>query len=1485
MADDIKIGLDGGPLQEAAKPAISALKEFRELIDQLDKRSLKGLARESQSLFQQLKAAGRELSSSTETLVTGMASAIDRATAKAAPKAKTAGKQLGRYLASEIEEEVAKAKVRVSAPRMVLPSGLGVSVGGAGIGSADAVMSETRKLMAEAGARTTAQLAEEAKTRVEMLKMEADSSRLTFAARRSAYRWEQAELKKAATQEQQDANTTFRFRQNWHKAEQAELKKATLQEQKDSNTNFRFRQSWYKAEQAELKKAALQEQRDSNLTFQLRQRWQRSEQREALAFERSRLTGIDRNASFAAMGQAGQLSRATRVAAAMGMGMSDGEAIARYGSAAVAASRNIDQLRASTTSLTQSSKTLATGQREVHSAIRGVAGAAGALFLTYGSLIPLMTTFFATAQVRDAIKAYKDLEYQIRFVQALEEGGMGMAEDRVRNSLSASAMNAGYDPVEAAKGMRLLAQSGLDAKQALQSLPSVLMTATVGELGVAHATETLTGAVHAFGLEISDMERVGDVLAKAGAMSNTSVDRMAESLRQASTVAQQYHMNIEDVSTALTLLAKRNIVGSAAGTSLTNMMRDLSNPHGRAKKAANEIGFNAFDAEAGTTKNLFDQILPELREKLSKYTLESQKRLIADLTNNRGEKLLSALLGATDRDLQEIRAKLNESEGFVREANERIMDSVEGDMKRLRAAYTTTLANAGSAGSGDLRTALQELRSLVSSPEFQGLLTNLLKLAGGLAKAFVFLGQSMMNPIVQFGATAAAAGTMSGVLGPLRSMLSGTSLGLAGVGASAGGAAAGAASASRAMTLLRGASVTLLRVFGGFAVLTTVISLLGALYDKMQERNGTDAAIQAAKDYNANLRATNDQLREQIRLKSELEGTQALEDTPSGVSLKAAQAELEAARAARDAGPALATATTGGGAAMAYRVNRSRVSRLLDDRVSKAEEAVWQAMDEVNKTAAERAAKTTLLADLRGSAQEVKPLVIPTTGPKDYVPDDKPDAGARREAQADYRNALKEINLLIAGNQKLVRATDESSKHELAMLEQRYDRGLLNFKDYQTSMTAIQEDQEAVRINLAESARSAVAESLAELRAKAAIMKAKGGAGAIDQLENDIQQLAQKLNEADEELNKLSNAQTLRREKLETEGLKPAADILRNAEKSDALEDERIRRETEKLMLKGRGIEMSERDLFVQEQVDRVLGQQLKGLVEIDTLLQKLAKEGKFDSPDGAALKKLLEEYRAGRQTALSGARDQITGAAGAAFDGARLDGLAEKLSGTAGASLKEAVTAGLTGDTTALQNFGETLKKTVVSSLVDALYEAFVADQVKSAAKGLVGLLKGGGGDPLGDFLQQKGLVDTVAKGASSAGGLWTSFKGLFGFADGGYTGPGARLQPAGVVHAGEYVINAASTRKLGLGFLDSLNEFADGGYVPQTYGPSMPSSPAARVAPAAGPTIVLNSSPTINVDSRSDRAAVIADVQRVVGESQRQYTEQLKRAKVLPQ
>lgn len=81
-----------------------------------------------------------------------------------------------------------------------------------------------------------------------------------------------------------------------------------------------------------------------------------------------------------------------------------------------------------------------------------------------------------------------------------------------------------------------------------------------------------------------------------------------------------------------------------------------------------------------------------------------------------------------------------------------------------------------------------------------------------------------------------------------------------------------------------------------------------------------------------------------------------------------------------------------------------------------------------------------------------------------------------------------------------------------------------------------------------------------------------------------------------------------------------------------------------------------------------------------------------------------------------------------------------------------------------------------------------------------------GGGGGGIGGFF------------GSLFSGIGSFISRIFGFSSGGYTGPGGKYTPAGIVHAGEYVINAAATRRLGLDFLNRLNGYANGGYVSPT-------------------------------------------------------------------
>ncbi|SSW73259.1 hypothetical protein AVE30378_05621 [Achromobacter veterisilvae] len=119
---------------------------------------------------------------------------------------------------------------------------------------------------------------------------------------------------------------------------------------------------------------------------------------------------------------------------------------------------------------------------------------------------------------------------------------------------------------------------------------------------------------------------------------------------------------------------------------------------------------------------------------------------------------------------------------------------------------------------------------------------------------------------------------------------------------------------------------------------------------------------------------------------------------------------------------------------------------------------------------------------------------------------------------------------------------------------------------------------------------------------------------------------------------------------------------------------------------------------------------------------------------------------------------------------------------------------------------FGEMVLRMASDAAAANLAGALFGDYGKT---GQIGGLLGG--------LAASVLGSTISASCSyvSAGPAMGSWEGLSHFAAGGYTGAGGKYDPAGIVHAGEYVIPADATKRLGVGFLDRLKGYADGGYV----------------------------------------------------------------------
>jgi hypothetical protein len=143
------------------------------------------------------------------------------------------------------------------------------------------------------------------------------------------------------------------------------------------------------------------------------------------------------------------------------------------------------------------------------------------------------------------------------------------------------------------------------------------------------------------------------------------------------------------------------------------------------------------------------------------------------------------------------------------------------------------------------------------------------------------------------------------------------------------------------------------------------------------------------------------------------------------------------------------------------------------------------------------------------------------------------------------------------------------------------------------------------------------------------------------------------------------------------------------------------------------------------------------------------------------------------------------------------MSGLASSISGS--------LTSGFTDAITGAKSFGDAMADTgraVLRAITEMIIKLMIIGPLMRSLGGFFGFSGGG-------------FVDGVSGGSSlnPLPGLSASDYGP-GYGAGGFTGPGARLQPAGIVHAGEFVFNQQATSRLGVSFLNAMHQNAIRGY-----------------------------------------------------------------------
>lgn len=503
------------------------------------------------------------------------------------------------------------------------------------------------------------------------------------------------------------------------------------------------------------------------------------------ALQKKREDRISQAIAFERQSAARRYAAAQDARAFVSRGGSQEGAEQRYGSSAVELAnsparfaqlkREVEAANVATQGHTRNVLGAAAAYDTLHTGLRGAAGAMGAIWLTWGRpLAALWAGFALSAGIKASITAFAQFQNTLITVGAIA-GETNASLQRIGETALELSRNSIQGPQEIVDTLRIMTQAGLSARDSISQLRTVLDFATVGEMKPEAAAQSLIGISSAFGFPVAQMNRVGDVIAKAAAISQTSIENMTSSVKVSSVVAEQYGARIEDVSAILAVLAKRNIDATSAGTALRNAYTEIYAPTDKAKRAFEAIGLSAYDA---TTKQMkpFLQVMAELREKAMTLDKQSQNSLFQILFGERGGKVGSALLNDVQA-LEEAVRKIEGASGFVDEASIKMQDSLQNKATTAVNNLKASLIEAGAAAEGPLRAALDTVGQAFADPRFVAAIkaaatafADLVKLIVDNASLIgnvvaVAFGMKLVGALTSVVSSARAAATSAGLLG------------------------------------------------------------------------------------------------------------------------------------------------------------------------------------------------------------------------------------------------------------------------------------------------------------------------------------------------------------------------------------------------------------------------------------------------------------------------------------------------------------------------------------------------------------------------------------------------------------------------------------------------------------------------------------------------------------------------------------------------
>ena len=204
---------------------------------------------------------------------------------------------------------------------------------------------------------------------------------------------------------------------------------------------------------------------------------------------------------------------------------------------------------------------------------------------------------------------------------------------------------------------------------------------------MAEAADIATNVLAGYGLEVDQLARVNDVLAKASSSANTDVLQLGQAFKFAGPVASSAGVSFETSGAAMALMGNAGIQAEMAGTALRGAITKLVNPSGEAAAAIADLEISVTDATGRLLP--FDQII----EQLEPHAAKTGK--IMQIFGQRAGPAMSALISQGADALREMTTALEQSGGTAQEIADKKLAGLTGAWTKLKSATEGVLIEIG----------------------------------------------------------------------------------------------------------------------------------------------------------------------------------------------------------------------------------------------------------------------------------------------------------------------------------------------------------------------------------------------------------------------------------------------------------------------------------------------------------------------------------------------------------------------------------------------------------------------------------------------------------------------------------------------------------------------------------------------------------------------------------------------------------------------